>query len=150
MTTEPTTHNETAPGAAPLPSRIAAYVGAAALHCPAELRDAWAEAERGSAAEAEAARRIVEWTDLRVEVIDFGARDGKGRSIGAEIATWRAAGTYYSKVQALRAGHDYQAAQPAREFGSDLEREVALRDYVKGARKRAEARQALGRSRRAR
>lgn len=131
-----------APAPAPMTSRFRYYVGAASTAVGPELRDAWCESTAGGPEEREAAERIAAETGLEVEVLRFGAFDGRGREIGAEVATWRGDGAYFMKVQATRGGEHYQAMQPARRFETAEARASALAEYLKGARKRANDRQA--------
>lgn len=85
----------------------------------------------------------------------FGARDGKGRELGAAVslyeldmvpqapeATWsqvRAPGHYYVvRVQATRNGHHYGASNPEQYFTTEAARTAYVGKYLKGAAKRAQ------------
>lgn len=85
------------------------------------------------------------------EVIDFEIRDAKGRSIGAQVATWNATmeardhgrstlppgPAFGLNTMATRRGIPYGASQPSQWFATEEERAAALAAYLDGARKRA-------------
>ena len=93
-------------------------------------------------------------TEAKVELVNFGANDKRGRAIGAEIRTreidfvalpegacaWYniEAGHYFEVVfHTTRDGRTYGPIQPRKHFKTEAERKLEIERYLKYAERKA-------------